>query len=403
MKKIIAISLMFALVATAVFADTSIGGGVTTHLVLATVQEDGGDPMMAGEVAAAEFTFTGSNAEGTLGGRWRFRNHWIGTAGVSGDDPEWQAMYDQVYVWWKPVPQINVFLGIDQDGKFGAGDFLEWGFHTGDQGYITNQPWDFWRQIFPGNWDGFGLALSFYPIPGLDINLVLPTGSVSWQQAPASKTNLAQPITDSDSDHHDGMLPSRLRLNVNYSLDFGKISFAYFGAGVASEKGTAWLGGYSAGAIMSDNNGLVALSALITAIDGIQIKVGGSVALNNGDADMLISAGGGVAYAGDGFGVKFRAATFMQGDRKTFLTTNVMPYFDLGGGQFLLDIGVTSDGEKDPGLGWYFTPFYRLGIPGGGIHFGLKVWNNIGTNGDIGISGADFVKWAIPIEFSFSF
>jgi len=401
MKKIIAISVMFALIAGAVFADTSIGGSVETRFQLAKqVGGEDDDPVMAGQVAAAQIVLTGSNTEGTLGGKFRFRNtNGFNDGGATLGEP----FYDQVYVWWKPVDQVKIFLGIDQDGLFGTDDFLGWGFHAGDNDYIFNHCWDFWRQIFPGNWDGFGLAFSFYPIPGLDINLVLPSGAVNWRQGPKSKVENVRPISDPDSDSKNaGMLPGNLRFTANYSLDFGKISLVYLGGGQAAEKGPAWLG-YGAGAIDPDNNGLFGLSALITAIEGIQIKVGGSVVLNT-DSDMLINAGLGVVYNGDGFGVKFRAGLFTQGEREMFLTANIMPFFAVGeNGQVLIDIGITNDGEADPALGWSVTPAYRLGIDGGAFKIGLQVYNNVNSGGNIGISGADYVKWNIPMLLAFNF
>jgi len=320
---------------------------------------------------------------------------------IRDDDKSWNPdgggpWFHRVFVWWKPVPQVKVFLGIDQDGLFDTADFLGWGFHSGDNDYLFNHHWDFWRQIFPGNWDGFGLAFSFYPMPGLDINLVLPTGNVNWPQATNSAIGKYRPITNTDSDTYDGMLPGRLRLSANYSLDFGKISFVYIGGVAASEKGTP----DGIGWFDPDNNGLVGLSALITAIDSIQIKVGGSFGLN--DSDMLINAGFGVAWAGDGFGVKFRTALVMQGDNDMFITGNIMPYFAVGEkGQVLVDIGVTTCGDD---MGWYVTPAYRLGIDGGAFKIGLQIYNNIKMGGNIAFSGNDTdTFWAIPMSLSFSF
>jgi len=423
MKKIIAISVMFALIAGAVFADTSIGGAVETRFSLASqMGDDGDDPTMGGYVAAAQFTFSGSNADGTLGGQWRYRNTNEGKDDII-------DFFDQAFVWWKPVEQVKIFLGIDQDGLFDTCDFVGWAFHAGDNDYLFNHNWDFWRQIFPGNWDGFGLAFSFYPMPGLDINLALASGKVSWRQAPRKSVENIVPISDPDSDNKNmGMLPGRLRFTANYSLDFGKISLVYIGGGSAKEKGGAYM---IPGNITGDNNGLFGLSALITAIEGIQIKVGGSVVLNGEDSGysvpMLINAGLGVAWAGEGFGVKFRAGLVMQqepskgADDIMFITANVMPYFAVGEkGQVLVDIGVTNDSTQadDFKLGWYVTPAYRFNMEGGAFKIGIQLFNNIkvndlgnsdglsyklGSAGNVGIGGYDFVRWNIPMLLSFNF
>jgi len=382
MKKIIAISVMFALIAGAVFADTAIGGAVETRFSLA--KQTGGekdDPVMGGSIGAAQIQLSGSNTEGTLGGLFRLRNT---------DIVRSATWYHRVFVWWKPIEQVKIFLGIDNDGLFDTADFLGWSFHAGDNDYLFNHHWDFWRQVFPGNWDGFGLAFSFYPMPGLDLNLVLPTGGINWPQATDAQVGKSQPISGDT-----GMLPGRLRFSGNYSLDFGKISFVYIGGVAAKEKGTA-----AAGSLDADNNGLLGLSFLITAIEGIQIKVGGSLGLNT-DSDMLINAGLGVAWAGDGFGVKFRAGLVTQGDADMFITGNIMPYFGAGeNAQVLVDIGVTSVGDS---MGWYVTPAYRLGIDGGAFKIGIQLYNNIKLGGNIEISGADYVKWNIPMLLAFNF
>jgi len=417
MKKIIAISVMFALIAGAVFADTSIGGAVETRFSLARqTGGDGDDPTMGGSIGAAQFVFSGSNAEGTLGGMFRYKqtNEGKGNGG--------EALYDRVFVWWKPVEQVKIFLGIDQDGLFDTGDFMCWGYHAGDNDYLFNHHWDFWRQAFPGNWDGFGLAFSFYPIPGLDINLALPTGSVGWRQAPEASVFLGRPISNPDSDTPTGMLPGRLRFVANYSLDFGKISLVYIGGGAAKEKNTVYNGkndgndpnaiGANIGIIDAKNNGIFGLSALITAIEGIQIKVGGAILLND-ESDNIINAGLGVVYNGEGFGVKFRAGLQMQkdmngpivttkvGDGDMLITGSIMPFFAVGdNGQVLVDIGVTSWGGE---MGWFVTPAYRLGIEGGAFKIGLQVWNNIQMGGNILISGSDFVRWNIPMLLAFNF
>jgi len=399
MKKIIAISVMLALVAGAVFADTTISGYVETRFSLAKQMAnkaaDGStpDPVMGGSIGSAYLTLSGSNGDGTLGGTYRLRGHDV-----------WRSspwIY-KAFVWWKPVEQVKVFLGIEQDGLFDTADFMGWGYHSGDNDYLFNHHWDFWRQIFPGNWDGFGLALSFYPMPGFDLNLVLPTGGINWPQATSAQVGATRPITNPDSDTHTGMIPGRIRFSGSYSLDFGKISFAYIGGAAVTEKGVQF--GYAT----ADNNGLIGASVLVTAVDGILIKVGGSAVLNGKNAadktEMLISGGFGVAYSGDGFGVKARVGLVTQGEAKMFLTGSILPYFKVGEkGEVMIDIGVTNDGNKDPAMGWFVTPAYRLGIDGGNFKIGLQLFNNVDAGGNIQITGADYVKWNIPMLLAFVF
>jgi hypothetical protein len=180
-------------------------------------------------------------------------------------------------------------------------------------------------------------------------------------------------------------------------MDFGRIQLAYNGKGVVAEKG-AFGGGFGWG--WGEQNGQFGLSFLVTAIEGIQILAGGSVIL--GDPDMIIGAGLGVVWNGDGFGVKFRTAMMMWGDKDMLLTGNILPFFAVGEkGQVLVDIGLTMQGDS---MGWSVIPAYRLNIDGGAFKIGLQVYNNVNMGGNQAqISGKEFVNWNVPMLLAFNF
>jgi len=393
MKKIIAISVMFALVAGAVFADTAISGNVETRFTI--LDKTGGkddDPIAKGSIGAANFSFSGSSSDGTLGGQITFKGmDLIRTAHDNLPAVFTPQGINKAYVWWKPIDQIKIFLGINNDGIFDTDSIAGWSYHAGDNDYLFKHHWDFWRQVFPHHFDYFGLALSFYPVQGLELNLVLPTGGIGWRQDPDWKIEQKVPLTG-----EGGLLPERLTLQGSYSFDAGTVQFAYRGKKNVSEKGTQI---FSAS---GDNNGLVGLSFILKAIENMQILVGGSIILD--DPDMIINAGLGFVYNGDGFGVKARAALVMCGDQDMFITGSVMPFFAVGEkGQVLVDIGVTNWAKKDPALGWFLTPAYRLGLDGGAFKIGIQVFSNIDDGGNITISGNDWVKFRVPMLLSFNF
>jgi hypothetical protein len=400
MKKIIAISVMLALIVGAVFADTAVGGAVETRMWLFQKNVKVGDdwqspdaePIMGGTIGAAQIQLTGSNADGTLGGMFKFKNTMSADTGANG--------FDRVFVWWKPVPQVKVFLGIDQDGLFDTASIVSWGYHAGDNDYLFNHHWDFWRMIFPGNWDGFGMALSFYPVPGFDFNVVLPTGGVNYRQSPKANVEKKVPLIGDnntpDEPKDDGMFPARLRFQGGYSFDFGRIQFAYNGSAVTAEKGDPGVRGYGG---WGKNNGLFGASFLLTALEGIQVLVGGSVIL--ADPDMFINGGLGVVYNGDGFGVKARAGLHMHGDDDMFITGSIMPFFSVGEkAQVLVDVIVTTVGDE---MGWGLYPVLRLPIDGGAFKIGLQIFNNLNMGGDIRISGNKETGISIPMLLSFNF
>jgi hypothetical protein len=383
MKKIIAISVMFALVAGAVFADTAIGGNVETRFVIVEkVGAKDGDPQAGGSIGAANFSFSGSSTDGTLGGQITFKGVDIIRADNGGNG------INKAFVWWKPVDILKVFLGINNDGIFDTDSIAGWSYHAGDNDYLFKHHWDFWRQVFPHHFDYFGLALSLYPVQGLELNLVLPTGKISWRQdfkdAFEKKVNLTG---------EGGLLPERLTLQGSYSFDAGTIQFAYRGKANVKEKGTQI---FNASA---DNNGLVGLSFILKSIENMQILVGGSIILD--DPDMIINAGLGFVYNGDGFGVKARGALVMCGDQDMFITGSVMPFFAAGEkGQVLVDIGISTKGDN---FGWFFTPAFRLGLDGGAFKIGIQAFSQIDDGGNITVNSDDWVKFRVPMSLSFNF
>ncbi len=166
---------------------------------------------------------------------------------------------------------------------------------------------------------------------------------------------------------------------------------------------------------------MLGVSALVTALDGMQIKVGGSVILNS-KQPLVISTGVAYAWTGDGFGVKVRGGLVRQAGYSVLgyvvylpiqtITFEVMPFISVGEkGQVLVSIGLTQDNVwrtydttlKTSSMGWYATPAYRLNIDGGAFKIGFQLFNNINSGGNIGINGKDYVKWNIPMLLAFNF
>ncbi len=183
MKKLIAISVMIALLASAAFAETTVSGTVEARLNVFQVElGDHGEaydyghpkPTTGGSFGTAYIQLSSTNSDGTLGGMFRLRGQDI----VNGDAAG-AFRWHRVFVWWKPIPQIRFFLGQDADGMFETGQLTSWAFHQGSEQYLVVHDWDFWRNIFPGNWDTFGAAFSFYVVEGLELNLVAPFGNPS--------------------------------------------------------------------------------------------------------------------------------------------------------------------------------------------------------------------------------
>jgi len=450
MKKLIAISVMLVLVAGAVFAETTVSGQATTGLVIvsgddAKVTVGGKEvstkPKTKGSIGDAQITLSGTNEEGTLGGNLRIKADEVGLETGIG--------FANLFVWWQPIPQVKIFLGIDQDGKFGTDALEGWAYHQGAEGYMNNHDWGFWRTVFPGNWDGFGLALSVYPVEGLDINIVVPTGKTAWRQNTINGIQREWRI--------DEMYIKGLRLNANYNIDgVGKIMLTYLGqnAVASSEQDYAFPLNGNADDTWEGNNtkGLFGASFLLTAVENLQVHVGGSIKIANDDEKCNWGAfaklidedcvsptyiGIGATYSADAFGVKARAAYGMNQEFKlpkeiTGLTYDlggtskdvsvfnfsVMPYYKLEKLTIFCDVGANmtlySGDVKDQldisGYTEFFVnPYITVPLSGGKFQIGLKI-NNFSKNVELDGTVPGYLKetkshttFSVPMAIGFSF
>ena len=418
MKKLIAIAVVFALVAGAAFADTSVSGTIDTRLTfidatsVKIVGDDGKEkdtPATIGKsgsgVADGYVQLSGQDDDGVIGGLVRVRAN------------EGAGNFHRAFVWWKPVPQLQVFLGHDLDGKFGTDPLTAWGFHQGAEGFVERHDWDFWRSVFPGNWDGFGLSLSVFPAPGVSINLVVPTGLPEWYPGESAKA--------SEGLSWENVLDS-LRLQSEIGIpDIGKVFIS-------------WIGGRQ-NLIDSDaaegvlNYGQIGLSFLLTAVDGLQVQLGFSTFLYNADnlgkypsgddQAAPIEIGLAAHYAGGDFGVKFRSAFIIGGyagpqttvdswryrawnnwfpwTQGTLVTFNVMPWYNLGILTGYLDIGAdiaAPEGADDSMVYFWLNPYIRKSIGPGAIRAGIMVGIDA-PNPDVDA----IITFKVPIQFTFSF
>jgi hypothetical protein len=378
MKKLIAISVMIALIAGAVFAETSVSGNVEARLnVYQAELGDHGDgyggsfppPVTGGDFGSAWLALSGTSEDSTMGGMLRVRMTDIAQDGGG------SIRYHRVFVWWKPIPEVKFFLGQDADGMFETGQLTSWAFHQGSESFLTVHNWDYWRKIFPGNWDTFGAAFSFYLVPGLDINLVIPTGQPSGWPRHHSAAVTRKPTLEE-------VYPGSLQLTAGYVIEgVGKIAFAWIGSGqdyIDNEALTAY--------------GKIGLSFYSgSLVDGLQFQVGGSTDIQKEDLAPL-SIGAAVHFASGDFGLKFRVGSDIEldDDGGLFVTGNIMPTYNVGIGKVCLDIGVSmnqKNKDADSDIGFWVNPYIKMGLSGGYFQAGIMILNNItgSQGGDIGV------------------
>jgi len=179
MKKLIAISVVFALVAGAAFAvdvsaeiigktdiikgDTGKDYGIDDQGKVTSDShkvEAGGWP---GGIRRLRLDGSGEDDNGTFGGWFRFENY--GYAG----NPSWYGN-----VWWKPVEQVRFRLGGNPDGDFSADGVARWGFYQiGGDTDVIHESWKFGASFYEG-WGKNGGLLTITPTDEVAINLGIP-------------------------------------------------------------------------------------------------------------------------------------------------------------------------------------------------------------------------------------
>jgi hypothetical protein len=460
MKKLIAIAVVFALAAFAAFAETTVSGSldvrftaISDNSVNPERDDVGSNPQIFGGIAGAYIQLSGTNEDNTVGGVWRMRMQDLdpafkGQDDGSSTDGRRRAAWHRTFVWWKPIPQLRVFLGMDQDGMFNPDNpLVGWGFHQGPEAFLAVHDWNLWRDVFAGHWEGFGLAFSIYPTQGLAINLTIPTGIQAWPYT-------AQDSAVTYKRDLDRVFFASLKLEAEYAIpDIGKVFFAWDGPGANGGERSAWpptsapLDSGITGGYYWENNayekeygyfGRLGASFLLEALQsmGLRAHIGFSTELLGSEIawSAPFRLGLGVHYTGEGFGVKFRTAAIFQQVSKaqtiagvdiaavnsTFLTANVMPWVKLDFMTVYLDLGLSIDTNnvKDrydtyrDGFAWWITPYAKVPLGGPSLEFGLNLYSGLSdmgsqatTEGTNTLKDAPHtaVNYAIPLRFVFNF
>jgi len=403
MKKLIAVLAVSAIVTTAVYAQAAVAGTVETRtsVVRGNLSDEDSDLVMGGSIGAAWLQLSGTNADGTLGSLFRLRNNDIVRAA---------PWFHRVFVWWRPVESFRLWLGIDQDGMFDTAHFAGWGFHAGDNDYMFNHHWDFWRRIFPGNWDSFGAALSFMGLLDgqLNINLALPTGNRNWPQAENAQIIATRTIEE---------MLAGFRLHTTFAIPgTGLLQFTYNAPGGYHNDTTFQVASTTWGDATSF--GQIGLSFLMNGLAFGNILFGGAVVIPDSDNDLDLHLGAALdlpaATLGDVMGLRFRLGAHVlngggwnNGDG--LITGNIMPIVGLGPGSLMFDIGFTiglpeGDFDAEQHLGWSVKPVYRLPLAQGAFSIGLHLWSGVGMGGNqANLNRTNDVHINIPLLLRFSF
>ncbi len=317
----------------------------------------------------------------------------IGTG--SGNNIRWE----RAYAWWKPLEQVEFFLGRDGDGKFNSAGIIRWPHHQMDRG-ISVENWDSQFYLL-GNWDDFGAAVTVRPIDGLAFNIAakLPAGNID--------------VVDAFKDF--------LQIQASYAIpDIGTVYLTWrdmggFTGNSGTMEGTSGGDDYS---VKQHAPGAIGLTfESYSLVEGLAIIVGGNYVISDkydGDSESMIQYNSplrfalGAHYNIADFGVKTRFLmrpmdTGKAGDPTEgwfYLTADIMPFYRFSFATLYCNIRfqtgnpgenptAIANKDGDGGIGWHINPYLRKQIGGNDLRLGFMLGDD---NGD------GVVEWKLPIS-----
>jgi hypothetical protein len=379
MKKLIAISVVFALVAGTAFA-VDLGGeliGTVTVLEGNNVKDSTVDS--SGNMDRFRVSGSGANDDGTFGADVRIDGS-TGGPGLPWDGTAIPGIYGSA--WWKPIDQFKLWIGNNGgDGFFGKDGLTRWMFYQRitDTG-VTMGGENAWGG---GNGAGFNFGAAFFGGDGGD-NAFRATIS----PADIVDINLKIPFFNGGE---VGDVIADLVAQVDLKFDFGNIAVTYQGDHNDATNGQAYV------------------YFNLGSVENLSLDVGLGLTIPGDVEGQPIAAGLGVKYdVNDAFGLKFRTVASFGGDDEKFgLLADVLPYYAISDTvKAFLSAGVTMLSDPnvdDPNIGFHINPYIWVGQEWGPTFWaGFKLWTD-GSKGG-GEKGDDgLINWSVPIAIGVSF
>jgi len=381
-KKLIAISVVFALVAGAAFA-VDLGGTIIGSV---NVAESGTDVGLFQSGGLGRIRLEGSGeAEigiGTVGGWLRFEKGGMAASGIPAWNPAPEVAATFGLAWWQPIEQLRIQLGVNPDGHFDASHIGRYGFYAqaNEIGSLVNGDGNWgptsWDSAVFGGYGALHFGLIITPMDGVSINVAIPLNAEGAQTVDPDKPAVAA--------------FKQSLFQVNYAADFGTIHVTY--QGVADD----------------DVMGNFFASANLGLIENLGLEVGVKFGIAaEGASKPPLAIGLGATYSAGQFGVKLRSifeiAMESGATNKARVRVDVLPYFAVNENvTAYLDAGIYLPGKYlgDSQFLWHFAPYVRVGSEWGpGFYAGLA-FNNVGNDGPPDynpIVKSDKVNWSIPI------
>jgi hypothetical protein len=421
-KKLIAISVVFALVAGAAFAADLSGTVFGKVDLLQGDNKEGSKVTGAGGLGRIDLSASAESEDGTFGGWLRARTtSWNGAPNMWG------------LAWWKPVEQVKFQIGNNPDGTFDTSRVTRWGYYqiAGDIGVVNaGNAWggglggvvsDY---VFFGGYDGFGALLEINPTDALGINIVLPYAGKK-EVKDIFKQVIAQITYD---------IEGTAKIFFTYRSDLGKsvkMVEGVWGPDSTGTFGEDW--GYYGDP--SSDAGKLFLAAQLNMIENLELDVGLSFTLpvtanvnqtwtTHSTADIIIpdvkyspplGVGIGVKYDAGAFGVKSRILAAFAGSVKYtgnsqttpfIMNVDVMPYYAVSDDltaffSFGLGMrGALKDSNEKTAVSFHINPYVQYKFD---WSKGLFAGFLLETKGSNNKDEKNAMSWSVPIGVLFSF
>jgi len=334
MKKLIAISVVFALVAGVAFA-VDLGGTVIGRVGVLHASSAGGGVTGSASLSRVRLEGGGEVADGQFGGWLRFspQDIWSGDGvlvGVAGN------------AWWKPIDQLKVGIGGNPDGIWGKEGYSGWMFNQEVSDTGVADPGNCWYSSYTG---GFKMRNAFFGGFG-DQRLFIEITPVDMVGI-----NIAIPFFDG-GDLGDIFMGTYAQVDLHMS--FGNIAFTFAGPGLDEHHNRENI-----------KTGQVFGFFSLTAIDNLQLDFGLGA---NFSESSPINLGVAVKYSGGSWGIKFRSlfGIPIRSSQSFGFLFDVLPYFVINEnfrayidvGMALANIDVLSGYASG---GWHVNPYIEIG------------------------------------------
>jgi len=402
MKKLIAISVVFALVAGAVFAAEVSGEvfGTVTPLqgdtAKAPAGQKGSGVKGTGDMKRIRVEVTGEDDNGLFGGYvrvdrspwWRGEIQKEDWSGDSGDHLPGDLATVTGNVWWKPSEQFKFMIGGNgKDGFFGADGIMRWSFYqvAADGVGIAQEKWRYSSSFFGGFDPLYSAIFTITPTEAVEVNIGIPFWD--WTENKDGQNNQT-------ADKF-----KKTNFQFAYTIDgTGKFALTYKGD-VMEKKDQPTVYGYF---------NLTAIENL-----GVDIGIGFKFPNKEPSTSNPIAAGVGVAYNAGEFGVKARVQGKFGGEKTDPLEIDfdVLPYYAISDTlTFFFDAGIylAMPDKGDNTMGWHINPYITIKSSWWAPNFyaGIRIADMYAEKpGEVfkkkGVD--DVINWSIPIGIAVHF